>query len=50
MNGVTFPPSIIERVIARRGTEHVFSDLDPKRTALVVVDLQNGLLAVWCGW
>ena len=44
MNGVTFPPSIIERVIARRGTEHVFSDLDPKRTALVVVDLQNAFM------
>jgi ureidoacrylate peracid hydrolase len=44
MNGVTFPPSIIERVVARRGTEHIFSDLDPKRTALVVVDLQNAFM------
>lgn len=44
MNGVTFPPSIIERVIARRGMEHVFADLDPKRTALVVVDLQNAFM------
>jgi ureidoacrylate peracid hydrolase len=44
MNGVTFPPSIIERVVARRGTEHVFSDLDPRRTALVVVDLQNAFM------
>ncbi len=44
MNGVTFPPSIIERVVARRGTEHVFADLDPKRTALVVVDLQNAFM------
>ena len=44
MNGVNFPPSIIERVIARRGTEHIFSDLDPVRTALVVVDLQNAFM------
>jgi nicotinamidase-related amidase len=44
MNGVTFPPSIVDRVIARRGTEHVFSDLDPRRTALVVVDLQNAFM------
>ena len=44
MNGVTFPPAIIERVIARRGTEHIFADLDPKRTALVVVDLQNAFM------
>lgn len=44
MNGVTFPPSIIERVVARRGAEHIFSDLDPKRTALVVVDLQNAFM------
>jgi ureidoacrylate peracid hydrolase len=44
MNGVTFPPAIIQRVLARRGTEHVFSDFDPKRTALVVIDLQNAFM------
>ena len=44
MNGVTFPPSIIQRVVARRGSEHVFADLDPKRTALVVIDLQNAFM------
>ena len=44
MNGVTFPPSIVERVVARRGTEHVFADLDPARTALVVIDLQNAFM------
>jgi ureidoacrylate peracid hydrolase len=44
MNGVTFPQSIIQRVVARRGTEHVFSDLDPKRTALVVIDLQYAFM------
>ena len=44
MNGVTFPPAIVERVVARRGTEHVFADLDPQRTALVVIDLQNAFM------
>src|SRR5580698_11227334 len=44
MNGMTFPPAIVERVTARRGTEHVFWDLDPRRTALVVVDLQNAFM------
>ena len=44
MNGITFSPSVIERVVARRGREHIFDDLDPKRTALVVVDLQNGFM------
>jgi ureidoacrylate peracid hydrolase len=44
MNGVTFPPSIIQRVVARRGSEHIFSGLDPKRTALVVIDLQNAFM------
>jgi ureidoacrylate peracid hydrolase len=44
MNGVNFPPAIIQRVLARRGTEHIFSELDPKRTALVVIDLQNAFM------
>jgi ureidoacrylate peracid hydrolase len=44
MIGVTFPPSIIQRVVARRGSEHIFSDLDPKRTALVVIDLQYAFM------
>jgi ureidoacrylate peracid hydrolase len=44
MKGVTFPPSLIQRVVARRGSEHIFSDLDPKRTALVVIDLQNAFM------
>jgi ureidoacrylate peracid hydrolase len=44
MNGVTFPPSIVQRVVARRGSEHIFSDLDPRRTALVVIDLQYAFM------
>jgi ureidoacrylate peracid hydrolase len=44
MISVTFPPDIIQRVVARRGSEHVFSDLDPARTALVVIDLQYAFM------
>jgi len=44
MNGVTLPQSIIDRVVARRGTPHPFAALDPARTALVVVDLQNAFM------
>jgi ureidoacrylate peracid hydrolase len=44
MNGVTFPPSIIDRVVARRGSDHIFADLNPERTALVVIDLQYAFM------
>jgi len=38
------PEEVVRRAHARRGTEHPFADLDPKRTALVVVDLQNAFM------
>ncbi|MGH7033288.1 MAG: cysteine hydrolase family protein, partial [Stellaceae bacterium] len=44
MHKLAIPQTIIDRVIARRGKEHVFDDLDPARTALIVVDLQNGFM------
>jgi len=44
LNGATIPDSIVERVVARRGGEHCFADLDPKRTALVVIDLQHAFM------
>ncbi|MGI4943583.1 MAG: isochorismatase family protein [Janthinobacterium lividum] len=44
MNGVNLPQSVVDRVIARRGTPHPFDILDPSRTALVVVDMQNGFM------
>jgi len=40
LNGATIPDDIVRRVIERRGSEHSFADLDPARTALVVIDLQ----------
>jgi nicotinamidase-related amidase len=44
MNGVTLPQSVIDRVVARRGREHPFARLDPARTALVVIDMQNAFM------
>src|SRR5689334_10154980 len=44
MHKIAISQSIIDRVIARRGREHIFDDLDPARTALVVVDMQNGFM------
>jgi ureidoacrylate peracid hydrolase len=35
------PAKAFERVIARRGRGHIYDDLDPRKTALVVVDMQN---------
>ena len=44
LKGATIPDAIVERVIARRGAEHCFADLDPARTALVVIDLQHAFM------
>ncbi len=44
LNGATIPDVIVERVVARRGAEHSFADLDPRRTALVVIDLQHAFM------
>ena len=44
MHQVAIPQSVIDRVIARRGKEHCYDDLDPARTALIVVDLQNAFM------
>ena len=44
LRGATIPDWIVERVIARRGVEHCFAGLDPRRTALVVIDLQHAFM------
>ena len=44
MNWFDPPAELVERALARRGTLHPHADLDPKRTALVVVDLQNAFM------
>src|ERR1700758_2578640 len=44
LNGATIPEAIVQGVIERLGTEHSFDDLDPCRTALVVIDLQHAFM------
>ena len=44
MHKLAIPQTIVDRMIARRGKEHVFDDFDPARTALIVVDMQNGFM------
>ena len=44
LNGASIPDDIVQRVIERRGAEHCFADLDPRRTALVVIDLQHAFM------
>ena len=44
MHTIDIPQSVVQRVIQRRGREHIFDDVDPARTALVVVDMQNGFM------
>ena len=44
MHKIAIPGSVVERVIARRGREFVYDNLDPRRTALVVVDMQNAFM------
>ena len=36
-----FPQYVIDRVLAKRGRLNVFERFEPKRTALLVVDMQN---------
>ena len=44
MHKLSIPQSVIDRVVARRGREHVFENLDPAKTALIVVDMQNAFM------
>ena len=44
MHKLSISQSVIDRVVARRGREHIFDDLVPAKTALVVVDMQNGFM------
>jgi ureidoacrylate peracid hydrolase len=44
MHKLSIPQSVVDRVIAKRGREHVFEDIDPTKTALVVVDMQNAFM------
>jgi ureidoacrylate peracid hydrolase len=41
MQNTTVRQEIIDRVLARRGRYHWFEELDPRRTALVIIDMQE---------
>ena len=45
MHKIAIPQAAVDRVLKRRDQLHVFNDLEPARTAHVVVDLQNGFMA-----
>ena len=45
MHKIALPQAAIDRVLKRRKSLHVFNDIDPARTAHIVVDLQNGFMA-----
>jgi ureidoacrylate peracid hydrolase len=42
---IAIPEYILQRVMERRGKVRLFETIDPARTALIVVDLQNGFMA-----
>ena len=44
MHKLSIPKAVVDRVIARRGREHIYDNLDPGKTALVVVDMQNAFM------
>ena len=44
LNGATIPDDVVRRVTERRGTAHCYADLDPAKTALVVIDLQYAFM------
>jgi ureidoacrylate peracid hydrolase len=44
MHTLSIPQTVVDRVVARRGREHIHDDLDPAKTALVVVDMQNAFM------
>lgn len=45
MHEIDIPRTIIDRGIVRRSTRQVYDVLDPARTALLVIDMQNCFLA-----
>ena len=44
MHALAIPQSVVARVVERRGREHVYDDLDPAKSALLVVDMQNAFM------
>ena len=50
LNGATIADSVVNRVARRRGGEHCFVELDPAKTALVVIDLQHAFMDAAIGF
>ncbi|HEY4405755.1 MAG TPA: isochorismatase family cysteine hydrolase [Xanthobacteraceae bacterium] len=44
MHPFAITKSVTDRVIERRGRAHVYDDLDPRKCALLVVDMQNAFM------
>ncbi len=44
LNGATIPNDVVRRVTERRGSAHCYAELDPAKTALVVIDLQYAFM------
>ena len=44
MHNTEIRQEIMDRVLARRRRYHLFDTLDPKRTALVVIDMQSAFV------
>jgi ureidoacrylate peracid hydrolase len=45
MHKIEIPTAIMERIKASRQSLHIFQDVDPGKTAHIIVDLQNGFMA-----
>lgn len=45
MHKIAIPEFVVSRVMERRGKVKLFETVDPARTAMIVVDLQNGFMA-----
>jgi ureidoacrylate peracid hydrolase len=45
MHEIRLPRDVLERIRKRRGHLHMYDDIHPARTALLVVDMQNFFLA-----
>ena len=41
MHELSIPPHVLERVIRRAGRPHPFDVIEPAKTALVIIDMQN---------
>jgi ureidoacrylate peracid hydrolase len=50
MHDIDIPQWVVDRVVKHRGVEHVFTDLDPSKTALIVIDMQNAFMLPGVGF